>query len=414
MKEKSELWEEYVRQRFVGYLLPASAKEAISFEEAKLLLGRLRGIDKDRELLIEMSMLVAAGERLPEFIHKSLAHLIANLPRTSKTYRRNWHGGFKGRLNLPGTLNLHMNGQSTAFITQVKKPSFDLPENLLIRYVCDQLLRIFISLQERKLIVDGKYGEELKLCLLKLQYYVTKTSLKYVKIQPINIGHENAAKCSRHAAYLEAASWAEDLRKVFAEKDPFHIAQVVSKGALTSCRDSTRFEIAVLLRFVEALEKQLRGNYAGRWRKEQTLIVAGRSEIFSFISDDETVIQIFFNQSVLAGGIVDKGRNYYFNTNSVLRPDITIRIVKQGMPVASVVIECKMSEDKNYLIAGYHKASLYCFEYRKYLTLWPCAVLVASSDIPVAMSDSHDVVACGWKQWPPEEIVASICDAATT
>ncbi len=151
-------------------------------------------------------------------------------------------------------------------------------------------------------------------------------------------------------------------------------------GALLPLTEETRFELAVVVRLLEAIEGRLCKD--GAWQMEHSLVAPDRDEVARFVSADDRVVRVFYNQCELPAGPADLGARHYLGQQGRMRPDVTVTLEQGGKRVRAHVFEVKLSADPTYLLGGLHEAMLYAHEYAAELTGWPKAALVSSSPLP--------------------------------
>lgn len=401
-------WETYLRARFPGYLLPESAANALTADQASRFLESLTGRADCFDLLRAASFLAPRAEQLSKFVAGPLSDLLRGLPSRTQTSRREWQGGYHGRLHIGETLAMRLEGRATSFVTMVQERRFDLPENVFLRAVCARLLALLVLVRKSDVLREGVgWGEALRGCEGTLRRQMTSTALREVPERRTTVFDENAARAARHGGYHEAVAWAVALAEL-EDGDPAKIARVVAEGALLPLSDATRFELAVTMRLAEALGEELDAQDPGRWRCERGLIVAKRAELFAFVRSDGVAVRVFYNQEVLPSGAVYAGARHYLGNQGGLRPDVVVTFDKPGQPRNAVVIECKHSANPGYLLEGFHEAVLYRTEYAEHLRGRLKAILVASSQIAGSSRADDDVVAADWSTWPPRMVVEEL------
>jgi hypothetical protein len=100
---------------------------------------------------------------------------------------------------------------------------------------------------------------------------------------------------------------------------------------------------------------------------------------------------------------------YYLANEGRMRPDITIVTDLPGRRrVRATVLEVKLSDGVGYLAEGYQQAMVYRWEYADSLTGWPKAILVVPGAVHGAPRPSDDVVAIGWSEWMPADLVRGL------
>jgi hypothetical protein len=223
---------------------------------------------------------------------------------------------------------------------------------------------------------------------------------------PITAHHERCAHAAAHPAYASAAALHRALREGLDDRSPRRIARAVAEGALLPRDDAARFELAVLLRLVEALAERLEP--AG-FTLERALILAGRRESACFTRGDRR-LRVHYNQACLDPGPYDAGLRRYLGQTGRLRPDLTMITEIPLEPPRAVVIEAKLSADPSYLARGLQEAFLYRFEHAAHLRGWPAAILVASSPLPGEPRREDAVIAVGWDRWVPAAVLDGLVE----
>jgi hypothetical protein len=406
-------WEDFVRAHFPGYLLPESARTALSAEEAALFLERLTGRPHELALLRAVSTLSPRMEQLRTFVFRLLPDLVSSLPSQAEITRRDWDGGFQGHLDLRPTLAYWAVGQRTHFVTRARRRSFALPENVLVRTVAERLLTVLVDLRQANVAGASGWAIDAHACEGQLRHMLAATVLREVPAARIEAHHEQAAHTGRHPCHSAALDWHRALQQGLDAKDPAEIAKVVANGALSPLDMPTRFEIAVVIRLLQSLWARLEREGQGEWVFRRRLVQRGRREVAVFEHRDGARVRVYYNQSHLEAGPCDLGARHYFGHGGRLRPDATIVMDNRGRRSAAVV-EIKLSENKDYIVGGLHEASLYRWEYAEHLRSWPKAILVTSAPVQGAVREGDDVIAVGWNAWVPEEVITGLVSTVLT
>lgn len=402
-------WEAYVRARFPGYLLPASAATRLSVEEARRFLEGITGRPDQLQLLRASSMLGLRVEALAVFC-EALVDLVRNLPSRTERVIRQQEGGFRGRLAAAQTRKLHDSGRTSTFASTMTTRDFDLPENIVVRAVHDRLKRVLGHLQRAVKPLGKGWTSGLEQCENILHRSLVSKPLEQISLTEPTLADENAARMARHRAYHHAARWAGWLREALDDDDPSRIARVVAEGALLPLEAHTRFELAVAIRLAEAVERELSSRATGRWRTERALVLPDRKEVIAFVRDDGVAIRLFYNQAVFPISAAERRRLHYLGGIGRMRPDVTLTIHYGERLVSAVVVECKLSFDSKYILSGYHEATVYRTEYAESLLQWPKAVLVVPGAIHGLVCPGDDVIASSWADWPSPTIIEAIVE----
>lgn len=411
-------WQAYLDQAFPNYVLPAAMHKAIDPQTAARFLQRFRLPPDHLDLLLCTSLIVAyANELQPLCSH--LADLVRALPSRTTVSRRVWDGGFHGRLALAETMARRLAGSPTRFVTQTRARTLDLPENQLVLAVAARLLGIIADLRKKKLMAKKHWADAALGCEDELRRLVHSSVLREVPATPaITAHHEQAAAAARHPCYQLALQWHQWMNDALDCPDDRRLAQTLADGALRPEREFIQFEIAVVIRLIEAIWTFCEREQAGRWIYECSIIMPKRRDIARFCrAGDGASIEVFYNTIELPGkgllGPRDRGVRHYFDNSGRFQPDITVLIRRPGQPPHGMIVEIKHSANPETLNQGYQEALLYRFEYDGHLIDWPKAVLVCSGDIHGTVSTDHEVVAVAWQHWVPTEIIGALVPALT-
>lgn len=403
-------WEAFLAEHFLGYLLPEATGRALPLPAATRFLEAISGQARQLFLLRATSALSPRVEALNELCLRQLPLLSRSLLMHAEVDRRAWEGRVEGKLDVPATLQRRFGGRPTEFVARARVRRRDLPEDVLVKAVSLRLVRMLEALRALGVVSESGWSATLPACERALTHVLTSTALRAVADAPITAAHEAAARSAHHPAYALALDFYRALTEGLDSKDPEAIARVVAEGALAPLAEPTRFELAVLVRLIQALEQGLARRAPGRWTLHRTLIRQGRRDIAELARDDGASVQVFYNQACLEPGPYDLGLLRYLGQRGRLRPDITVITRAVGAPLRAAVIEAKLSSDPGYLAEGYREALLYRAAYAAELTGWPKAILVASSKAMGAPQREDEVIAVGWEQWVPESVVEGLIE----
>jgi hypothetical protein len=399
-------WRVFLDGHFPAYLLPEASVHALTVTEATRFLASLSGRPNQFQVVRASATLAPHAEELDRFVRQDLFDLVCALPSQTETETKTWTGGFAGRLDVARTSVLHSQGARSSFVTRTRRRRFDLPENVLLRWVVDRLLSAITLLRQGGALADSGWSGAIAATEAPLRRIVTSTALRVVPLVQPGVHEEQAAMAARHRAYRTAVAWSHRLRDGLDATDPETIARVVATGSLEPLEDFTQFEIAVLLRVALTLHLALEEAEPGRWRMHRTLILRDREEAFVFERDDGCAVRIFYNRAELPSGACDLGVKHYLANDGRMRPDITIVTDLAGRRRArATVFEVKLSDRVGYLGSGYQQAVVYRWEYAEVLTGWPKAVLVVPGALHGGPRRNDDVVAIGWADWIPPELL---------
>ncbi|AUX27222.1 uncharacterized protein SOCEGT47_078050 [Sorangium cellulosum] len=404
-------WEDELREHFPGYLLPSAQRGALTREAAERFLSRLGHRVDLLELLLAASALSPLADEVRAFA-RELPLVARELPAHTEMQRVENRGRIRGRLDVPGTLRKRAAGDPDGLTSRVRERRFDLPENVLLVATAARLAGLLARLEQSGVIAKNtkkSWAQGFTQDAEAIRHALESTVLREVPRAPVQAAHEQAARAARHPAYRRALRL-HDAMKSMATNDAVALARLVAEGALAPMDAPTRFEIAVLIRLGRQIEEALRAR-GEAVELRRALIEPNRAEVFDFAAG-RTQLRVLYNQVCFDDlGPRDRGMRHYFGNHGRFRPDITLELVRDGRRLRAVVVEVKLSDERDYLGQGYHEALLYRAEYEKDLTGWPKAILVVSSAaIQGAPRREDDVIAVSWDGWVPQEVLDGLLD----
>jgi hypothetical protein len=411
----TEPWEIFLAAHFAGYLLPRSIHRALPEEAAARFLDRIGGPPEGLHLVRAASAIAAHAGAIRELALTELPLLARGLSPRIEVETSAREGPLEGRIDVQATLKRRLEGRASHAVTRSQRPRLGRPEDVLVKAVARRLAGEIAALRAAGMQSGAGFSEGLDACEAALHAALSATPLRDVPDQPVTDLHERAAMAARGRGYAIAAALHRALHEALDSTDPEVIARAVAEGALLPLDQPARFELAVLVRLMQAVWARLSEREPGRWVFHRTAILADRREVADFERDDGARAQIFYNQAWLAPGPHDRGVRRYLGQRGRLRPDITIVVRPIGSaPPRAAVVEAKLSSDPEYLAQGYRQALLYCHEYASALTGWPKAVLVASSALPGDPSREDDAIAVGWGRWVPAIVLDGLFEGVLT
>lgn len=400
----TEPWEVFLREHFPGYLLPQSHRTRIEEAEAARFLERLTGRPRQLRILLAASLLAAHVDELLDFARVQLPALVRTLTARAEVHTRLWEGGYQGRLDIQATLAHHLRGEATRFVTRARRRRFDLPEQILVRATALALTRVLAELRQARVLAHYGWSAEAQECEGQLRHVLASTVLREVPDARPEAFHLRAAELARHPCYHLARRWHLYLEGLDTQ-DPERLSRLLSEGALVPLEDHTRFELAVAIRLIQALEARIEQRQPGQWALRRTLVLPRRAELATFEREDGARLQVFYDQSVLEPGPVEEGSTHYLDHHGRMRPDLTVRFCLPGGLERAAVVEIKHSSQPGTLLSGFHEAQIYRAEYARWLTGWPQAMVVASGRIAGALRSGDPVIVIDWARWVPAEVV---------
>lgn len=409
-------WEAYLESRFPAFLLRSTQRCRLDRAAAEAFLERLSLGGDNLRLLRGLSLFAAHERELHEFATYWLPELVRALPSGARVEQRTWRGGYQGRLDVPATLQLRASGDGAGFVTRARRRRFDLPENVFIRSLVGRTERLASELAAKKFLHGKGWTRGVVDALAELRFITRSSLLRDVREEPIAAYHLQAARNARHPAYRSALRWYEALADALDHDDPERLAKLLSEGGLQPAEEPRRFELAVLLALLDAIDQHLASDPA--YEVERTFIAADRQQVATFTRASGTCIDVYYNQAVLPLderlGPRDHGVRHYLDRSGRLRPDITVCVAHPDGRRVYTVFEIKLSRDLGYVSSGYSEAIVYRHEYAQYLTGWPKAVLVTSGPLQGKPRLGDDVVAVAWNDLAASPIIASMLDASAS
>jgi hypothetical protein len=397
-------WEVFLADHFPGYLLPEAYRRALPEDVAAHFLERIGGSPRQLSLVRSASVIAARCDDIGELALTQLPDLARRLPRRTEVERRARHGELRGRLDAAVTMQRRMTGRLTEIVARAPRAQSPLPEDVLLGAVAARLVTILRELRAAGVIGRTGWGAAVAPCAGAITRALAGTALADPAGEPVTARHEEAARAASHPAYRLALTLHHALREGLDARSPELVARSVAAGALLPLADHTRFELAVLLRLIQALARR------PRWTLRRTLVVPGRREVAELEGEGGARIRIHYDQACLDPGPYDAGLRRYLGQRGRLRPDITVVASAPGVTPRATVIEAKLSEDPGYLAQGYREAIVYRAEYGGALTGWPKAILVTAAPIAAEPCREDEVIAVGWDRWVPESVVEALLE----
>ena len=403
-------WDSYLSDRFPGFLLPASEHHAVGREIADRFLARLTGNLRSLFLLEAASLIAARSRLLSDYAVRWLPDLLKVLPSRAEVQQRNWRGGFQGRLDIPATQALHLAGQSTTFVTRNRRRAFDLPENLFLKSTVQRTADILAELRRNELLDAPGWSRVAREAESHLCRALLASPLRDLPVSAVDSFQVQACRNARHPAYALALEWHVEMVAALDADDPVRRSAIIAEGALRPLDTAKRFELATLVRLIEALWNRLAPYNA--WTFERSVVVRGRDEVAMFRHRAGAAIRVFYDQVVLPAdgtlGARDSGVAHYFASGGRLRPDITLQLTQPSGARSYVAIEVKLSDSVSYAGTGFLEAIAYRHEYADDLGGWPKAMLVTSLPVVGEPREEDEVVAVDWMSLPRSKVIDGI------
>ena len=402
-------WEAYLAARFPGYLLPEARRRGLPEAAAARFLERLGGGPAQLELLRAASFAARHAGAIEALALEALPDLLPRLPLGAEAAPRIWEGRLPGRPDVAATLRCRFAGQPTRFVTRGRGAGGDRLEDAVVQSAARRIRAALGALAAAGLRGVGSFTQGTA-CAEALDRALASPALASIPDAPIGAAEEDFALAAPHPAYPLAARLHRAAREAQDGRDPAALARLVAEGALAPLQASTRFELAVLLRLVEALEAGLAARAPGRFLLRRTAVLPGRREVAALEAPGGARLRVFYNQACLPSGPHELGARRYLGQQARLRPDMVLQVEAPRRSPRAAVVEAKLSEDRGYLVEGWQQALLYRLEYAPALTGWPKVVLVTSTPIAAPPRREDEVIAVGWDGWVGEGIVDGLLE----
>lgn len=360
-------WERFLAEQFPACLLPHAARAAVTPEAARHFLRHFTRRGEALRLIGGVSLVSARAEELRRYAFQLLPDLIRGLPSRSEVEHRVHDGGFRGRLDLPRTLALHLAGQETRYAARERRRSFALPENLLVASITRRLLDLLEGMHGAGLFhADpaswGATGAEV---LQQLRHLRRHTRLAEIPVEAVEGSHQRAARDARHPAYAAALALHQALDQAVERPDPEALAAQLARGALLPLREPRRYEIAVLLRLLQRLEAALVVAEPAAWTMEREVVLrGGRGPIARLRRADGGRVDVHYDRAPTRPGPRDEALRHYLSHQGRLRPDGLITLRLPGGARRALVVEVKCSTRQATLVQGLTEAFVYQQELR--------------------------------------------------
>jgi hypothetical protein len=391
-------WPAFLEEQFPGFLLPETSRTRIHTDAARNFLKKLNVPTATLDLLRASTVLAAEGTQLLELVKKWVPDLLRVLPSRTEMYRRQWRGGFHGRLDIPRTQALRLSGQADGFVTLSRRRQIDLPENVFLRSVLSRSADLLRSLNDAKLL-SAEWAQPFREMAPTLRYFLDRTALRDLPDELPSAHHTQAAQNARHTCYQHALTWHRSLFELLDARRDDAFIEMLAAGALLPSSEPKKFELACLVRLAMELSHTL---VPAGWTQEHSIVHANRSEVMSFRHPSSARIDLYYDQAVIPVdptklGQRARGVSHYLGIDSSQRPDITLKITSAAGTVSHIVFEVKCTDDTRYMTQGYEEAIVYRHEYAEHLHEWPKAVLVTPRSMQGAPRRGDEVVAVGWR-----------------
>jgi hypothetical protein len=351
----------------IGTSVGTSVAEAIDTAELQAFLDRV-GSSQDVQVLADVVDLLRP-EYL-DFIDNDLArvldHLSNEMVRVEEVVGPALRGNPRWDRTILGRMNYSL--PVGKYFTRTAHRSFDLPENLLLRWLVDHLANTIRDIS-RRTGLDALHPQ-LRLiasrCEEALRHHWMSDVPGTALLTPQMV---TAAERNRRPEYRRAASLARTRNGLSSRDRDFRwhaILMLLAVGWLEPICDDDLFELYVLVLVLDVLSDDLAlGNPV-----EYGLLLRERRYVAAFESVNGT-IRVFFDQSpATALGIPGRYTAVHDAHLGILgaerRPDILVEFdpIDRTMEAVRTIIEVKKTTDGRYLNDSVYKAFGYLYDFQ--------------------------------------------------
>ncbi|MEX0697122.1 MAG: hypothetical protein WD099_06235 [Dongiaceae bacterium] len=354
----------------IGTAVGASVADAIDASELEAFLHRLSAAD-DVQVLADVIDLLRA--EYISFIDNDLArvldHLSNEMVRVEEVVGPGLRGNPRWDRIVLGRLNCSL--PTGRYVTRTAHRSFDLPENLLLRWLVDHLAATIRDIS-RRTGADGLHpqlGLIATRCEDALRHHWLAHVAQTAALGPLLI---TSAERHRRPEYRRAAALART-RSALSSRDKGYrwhaILMLLAVGWLEPISDDDLFELYSLVLVLDVLSNDL----ALGAPVEYGLLLRDRRYVAAFETPAGRV-RVFFDQSPqTALGVYSRYTAVREAHQGLIgaerRPDIlvTFEPADATTQTAHIIVEIKKSTDGRYLSDSVYKAFGYLYDFQ---SLW--------------------------------------------
>ncbi|HVH73291.1 MAG TPA: hypothetical protein VM755_00090 [Stellaceae bacterium] len=398
----------------IGSAIGKSVADAIEIAELQAFLDRV-GSNRDVQVLADVIDLLRA-EYL-DFIDTDLARVLDHLSNEMIHVEEIIGPALRGNPRWDRTILGRLSGALAPgkYVTRTAHRSFDLPENLLLRWLVEHLTATIRDIGRR----TGPEGLHPQLRAIAarseeaLRHHWMSDVPRTTVLAPQML---TSAERHRRGEYRRAAELART-RNSLGSRDPdqrWHaILMLLAVGWLEPISDDDLFELYSLVLVLDVLSNELGlGSPV-----EYGLLLRDRRHVALFETENG-VVRVFFDQSPAVALGIQGQYTAIRDTHSGItgaerRPDILVTFdpAEKASPPQRLIVEVKKSTDGRYLSDSIYKAFGYLYDFQ---ALWaapiaPRIILVvpegvapkATNSIPEVLmisAQSRDVLAAGLRQ----------------
>ncbi len=350
----------------IGTAVGASVADAIEIAELQAFLDRL-GSTQDVQVLADVIDLLRP--EYIEFIDTDLARVLDHLSNEMVHVEEIIGPALRGNPRWDRTILGRLSGALPIgkYVTRTAHRSFDLPENLLLRWLVEHLTATIRDIG-RRTSLEGLHPQ-LRListsCEEALRHHWMSDVPRAAILTPQMV---TSAERHRRAEYRKAAELART-RNSLSSRDPdqrWHaILMLLAVGWLEPISDDDLFELYSLVLVLDVLSNELElGSPV-----EYGLLLRDRRHVAMFETEAGSV-RVFFDQSPATAlgvqGHYTVIRDAHTGiTGAERRPDILVTFDPhdKALPPQRIIVEVKKSADGRYLSDSIYKAFGYLYDF---------------------------------------------------
>jgi hypothetical protein len=377
----------------IGSAVGSSVADAIEIAELEAFLSRV-GSAQDVQVLADIVDLLKP--EYIEFIETGLARVLDYLSNEMVHVEEVVGPALRGNPRWDRTILGRLSGAlpTSKYVTRTAHRSFDLPENLLLRWLVEHLTATIRDIGRR----IGPEGLHTRLRLMSarceeaLRHHWMSDVPRTTILTPQML---TSAERHRRGEYRQAAELART-RNLLSSRDRdqrWHaILMLLAVGWLEPISDDDLFELYSLVLVLDVLSNELGlGSPV-----EYGLLLRERRHVALF-ETESGVVRVFFDQSPAAAlgiqGHYTMVRDAHYGiTGAERRPDILVSFdpLDKARPSQRIMVEVKKSTDGRYLSDSVYKAFGYLYDFQ---ALWdspisPKIILVVPEGVTPKQTNS--------------------------
>lgn len=347
----------------IGSSVRGSHSDALDLVKLDDFLQKLRG-EQDVGLLADMVDLVSGPYQ--NFVEQELPRLLDALANEMESRDEIVGPGLRGNPRWDRTVVARIAGTLPIgrYYSRTSHRSFALPENLLLRWLVDELFNSARNLARRS--TGGVPHASLLSILKRCEEAMTHHWLTQLS-PPTHLMHSmiDAARRSRRPEYRSAAALAEARARLKSAGDEarWHsILMLLAVGWLEPVSDDDMFELYALTLVVDVLANELGFGLPD----EYGLVATGRNHVALFRSEFGK-LRVFFDQSPSVAGHRDDRYRKVVNAHhgvsgNARRPDISIVYDRPG-DERFAIVEIKRTSNEKYISDSIYKVFGYLYDF---------------------------------------------------